>query len=102
MTDTENGPERLGREIPPQGVDRQVLLDRLRALSGPVWIRPMASTQAIDPPPAPISIISITGMEIGMPEPFAKRVVRATSKDRAVLGAKSSIRQILAVVPPMS
>jgi len=33
----------------------------------------MASTQASDPPPAPISIISITGIEIGMPEPFLKR-----------------------------
>lgn len=46
--------------------------------------------------------MSITGMEIGIPEPLANRVVRATSKLRAVLGVKSSIRQILAVVPPMS
>ena len=65
-------------------------------------MRPIASTQAIDPPPAPISIISITGMEIGIPDPLAKRVLRATSKLRAVFGVKSSIRQILAVVPPMS
>ncbi|HOC72485.1 MAG TPA: aminotransferase class V-fold PLP-dependent enzyme, partial [Candidatus Hydrogenedentes bacterium] len=32
MTDTENGQERLGVEIPRRGVDRQTLLDRLRAL----------------------------------------------------------------------
>ena len=36
----------------------------------------MLSTQASDPPPAPISIISITGIEIGIPEPLAKRVLR--------------------------
>ncbi len=32
MSDTEDRPERLGMEIPPRGVDRQVLLDRLKAL----------------------------------------------------------------------
>ena len=29
--------------------------------------------RAIEPPPAPISIISITGRLIGSPEPFLKR-----------------------------
>ena len=37
-----------------------------------------------------------------MPLPFVKRWVRATSKVLAVLGVWSSMRQILAVVPPMS
>ena len=39
---------------------------------------------------------------MGMPLPFVKRCVRATSKVLAVRGARPSIRQILAVVPPMS
>ena len=65
-------------------------------------MRPSRSTAATDPPPAPISIMSMTGMDTVMPLPFLKRVVRATSKVRAVRGAPSVIRQILAVVPPMS
>ncbi len=65
-------------------------------------MRPIAPSEASEPPPAPISIISMTGIEIGMPEPLRKRVVRATSKLRAVRGWPSSIRQIFAVVPPMS
>ena len=72
------------------------------ALSGPTRIWPSTSTPATEPPPAPISIISMTGMEMGMPLPLVKRCVRATSKVLAVLGVWSSIRQILAVVPPMS
>ena len=32
-----------------------------------------ASTRAIEPPPAPISTISITGMRTGRPLPFMKR-----------------------------
>ena len=36
-------------------------------------------------------------MEIGIPDPFLKRYVRATSKVRAVLGVNSSIKQIFAV-----
>ena len=40
------------------------------ALSGPTVRRPSLSTRAIEPPPAPISTISITGMRTGMPEPF--------------------------------
>ncbi len=56
----------------------------------------------MEPPPAPISIISMTGIEMGMPLPFLKRDVRSTSKVLAVAGVKSSIRQIFAVVPPMS
>ena len=56
----------------------------------------------MDPPPAPISIISMAGTEIGMPLPFLKRAVRAVSNVLAVRGEQSSIRAILAVVPPMS
>jgi hypothetical protein len=37
---------------------------------GPTVRRPSLSTAAIEPPPAPISIISMTGMRIGMPEPL--------------------------------
>ena len=48
------------------------------------------------------STISITGMRSGMPLPLRKRYTRATSKLREVWGAPSSIRQILAVVPPIS
>ena len=44
----------------------------------------------------------MTGMRSGRPEPFLKRPTRATSKLREACGAKSSIRQTLAVVPPMS
>ena len=33
----------------------------------------MTSMPAIEPPPAPISTISITGIEIGMPLPFLNR-----------------------------
>ena len=43
------------------------------ALSGPTRIWRIASTWASDPPPAPISTMSITGIEIGMPEPFLNR-----------------------------
>ncbi len=43
------------------------------ALKGPTLICLRSSTLAIDPPPAPISIISITGIEIGIPLPLVKR-----------------------------
>jgi hypothetical protein len=33
----------------------------------------MASTWASEPPPAPISTMSMTGMLMGIPEPFLKR-----------------------------
>ena len=56
----------------------------------------------MEPPPAPISIISMVGTEMGIPLPFLKRAVRAVSKVLAVRGEQSSIRAILAVVPPMS
>ena len=65
-------------------------------------MRPSRSTTAMEPPPAPISTISITGMRSGRPLPLRKRWARATSKARVVCGWASSIRQILAVVPPMS
>jgi hypothetical protein len=61
-----------------------------------------ASTRAREPPPAPISIISMTGIRTGSPLPFRKRAERSTSKLRDFRGSNSSIRQILAVVPPMS
>jgi hypothetical protein len=47
------------------------------------------STRAIEPPPAPISTISITGMRTGRPLPFRKRAARSTSKDRALNGWQS-------------
>jgi hypothetical protein len=72
------------------------------ALSGPTRIRPMRSTLTSDPPPAPISIISITGMRTGMPEPLRNRSARAISNRRAVWGRAPSMRQSFAVVPPMS
>ena len=49
-------------------------------------MRPMASTLAMEPPPAPISTISMTGMRSGMPLPFVKRAARSTSNSRAVCG----------------
>ena len=73
-----------------------------RRCCGPTRICPRASTEAMEPPPAPISSISITGIEMGMPLPFLKRAVRATSKVEAVRGTWSSMRAIFAVVPPMS
>ena len=54
------------------------------------------------PPPAPISIISITGTLTGSPLPFLKRYLRSTSKCGAISGSPRSIRHALAVVPPMS
>ena len=57
---------------------------------------------AIEPPPAPISIISVTGMRTGRPLPLMKREARAISKWREDWGSPSSIRQTFAVVPPMS
>ena len=65
-------------------------------------MRRSESTRAIEPPPAPISTMSITGMRTGMPLPLAKRYARATSKWRDCCGVKSSISVIFAVVPPMS
>ena len=59
---------------------------RTPALSGPTVTRFRASTRAIEPPPAPISTISITGMRTGRPEPFRKRAARSTSNTRAVFG----------------
>jgi len=56
----------------------------------------------MEPPPAPISISSITGTRMGSPDPFLKRSARATSNSRATSGAPPSITQALAVVPPMS
>ena len=56
------------------------------ALSGPTRICFILSTYASEPPPAPISTISITGIEIGIPEPFLNRYVLATSNTLEVFG----------------
>ncbi len=56
----------------------------------------------MEPPPAPISISSTTGTSSGSPLPRLKRHTRATSNSRVICGSPSSMRQILAVVPPMS
>ena len=58
--------------------------------------------RAMEPPPAPISTISMTGMRSGSPLPLVKRYTRSTSKVREDCGLPSSMRQIFAVVPPMS
>src|SRR3954464_3360922 len=57
---------------------------------------------AIEPPPAPISIMSMTGALIGRPEPRLKRCTRAASIVDATSMFPFSIRQAFAVVPPMS
>ena len=72
------------------------------ALAGPTVIRPSASTLAIEPPPAPISTISITGRRSGSPLPGRNRYSRPTSNSRLVRGWPDSTMQSLAVVPPMS
>ena len=46
--------------------------------------------------------MSITGALIGRPEPFLKRCTRAASIIGAISARPFSIRQALAVVPPMS
>src|SRR4029077_14875699 len=46
---------------------------------GPTRSNPTSSIETIDPPPAPISIMSITAALTGRPEPFLKRCMRATS-----------------------
>ena len=60
---------------------------RRRRCPGPTVMRCSASTRAIEPPPAPISTISITGMRSGRPLPFMKRSTRSTSKVRDVCGS---------------
>ena len=54
------------------------------------------------PPPAPISIMSIDGMVSGMPLPSLKRYCGRPRTAPVTSGLRSSIRQALAVVPPMS
>ena len=65
-------------------------------------MRPIASSRAIEPPPAPISMRSMTGTFSGMPDPCAKRLTLPASKVVACSGSPFSMRHILAVVPPMS
>ena len=58
--------------------------------------------RAIEPPPAPISIMSTTGATTGSPDPRLNRWTRAASIIGAIAGRPPRTRQILAVVPPMS
>ena len=62
----------------------------------------MASRREIEPPPAPISIKSITGTLSGIPDPLRKRRTRPASNVFACSGSKFSMRHIFAVVPPIS
>ena len=61
-------PEQLLASLPAAV---RVLLDP--ADCGPTRNRPTSSMAAIEPPPAPISIISMTGALIGKPDPFLNR-----------------------------
>ncbi len=54
------------------------------------------------PPPAPISIMSMTGVLMGSPLPRLKRCTRAASIMGAMSGRPCWMRHALAVVPPMS
>ena len=56
----------------------------------------------MDPPPAPISTISITGILKGSPLPFLNLAFLSTSNSRALIAFWFSIMVILAVVPPIS
>ena len=56
----------------------------------------------MEPPPAPISIISVTGIRTGRPLPLMNRSARAISNAREVRGSPCSMRHTFAVVPPMS
>ena len=70
------------------------------ALSGPTAMRPNRSTAAMEPPPAPISTISITGMWSGRPLPLRKRWAWVTSKARVVYQADDRLdrRQLACAV----
>src|SRR6266571_170043 len=72
------------------------------ALRGPTLRRPISSTSAMLPPPAPISISSMVEMRMGRPLPSMKRRCLAASKLYAVSGSPPSTSDSLAVVPPMS
>ena len=76
--------------------------DRNPRECGPTFSSPTSSIAAMEPPPAPISIMSITGALIGRPEPLLKRCTRAASIIGAISARPSSIMHALAVVPPMS
>src|SRR5262249_56002306 len=63
------------------------------ALSGPTLSTPRSSTQAIEPPPAPIELTATVGMKIGnspiiSPTPYC--------------GTPSRMKATSALVPPMS
>ena len=72
------------------------------ALRGPTRSRPRSSTSAIEPPPAPISIMSMTGMRTGRPLPWRNSCTRATSIAYFLIGSPSRTSAPFAVVPPMS
>jgi N-methylhydantoinase A len=63
-------PIRLVESGPAGGA---ILATHVAALSGPTTMRLRSSTLAIEPPPAPISTISTTGMRTGRPLPLRSR-----------------------------
>jgi len=74
------------------------------ALSGPTLSRPPGSIHASEPPPAPTSARSTTGMRTGNPStcrpfPLARPPTR---NSRMTLGCPSRTRPAFAVVPPIS
>ena len=76
------------------------------ALRGPTWRPPAGSSQAIVPPPAPTSAMSIVGIRSSSPAPRISRLPAdsepPTSYSRPRETAPSSISDAFAVVPPMS
>ena len=76
------------------------------ALRGPTCRPPASSSQAIEPPPAPTSAMSIVGMRISSPEPRSSRLpaesAAPTSYSWLSETRPSWISDALAVVPPRS
>src|SRR5438128_2385246 len=69
------------------------------ALRGPTRSVPIGSSQAIEPPPAPISTMSTTGTLTGYPALLESCSIRYSV---VTLISAPSMRDVLAVVPPMS
>ena len=76
------------------------------ALRGPTCRPPAASSQAMLPPPAPTSAMSIVGMRISSPEPRSRRLPAESEAPTSYSWLRetrpSSISDAFAVVPPMS
>ena len=116
--------QRAGRERPGRDVaehDVRVGHRRLRrrrgrsrpgpgeapALRGPTCRPPAASSQAIEPPPAPTSAMSIVGMRISSPRAAQQPAARPRARRRPRTPGcsetrPSSISDAFAVVPPRS